>query len=120
MTAAQRQAIDELLRHAPLDLGGDVNEQRSVFEQMMSAIPLPPDVELRPGTLGGVPTVEITTTSGGDTSGVLLYFHGGAYAIGTATLAAGLASDIARRSGTRAISVEYRLAPEHPPPCRDQ
>lgn len=46
----------------------------------------------------------------------ILYFHGGAYALGTAALSAGLASHLARRSGTRAVSVDFALAPEHPYP----
>jgi hypothetical protein len=29
----QRDALDETLRAAPLDLGGDVHEQRIVFEE---------------------------------------------------------------------------------------
>jgi len=34
----QRDALDQLLRDAPLDLGGDVAEQRVIFEEMMAAI----------------------------------------------------------------------------------
>jgi len=40
----QRDALDQLLRDAPLDLGGDVAEQRVIFEEMMAAIPSPADV----------------------------------------------------------------------------
>ena len=40
----QRDALDQLLRDAPLDLGGDVTEQRVIFEEMMAAIPVPADV----------------------------------------------------------------------------
>jgi hypothetical protein len=40
----QRDALDRLLRDAPLDLGGDVAEQRVIFEEMMAAIPVPADV----------------------------------------------------------------------------
>jgi hypothetical protein len=52
----QREAVDELLRAAPLDLGGDVNEQRIIFEEMMAAIPPPADVTSSPGRLGGSPS----------------------------------------------------------------
>jgi tetratricopeptide (TPR) repeat protein len=34
----QREAVDELLRAAPLDLGGDVNEQRIIFEELQFAL----------------------------------------------------------------------------------
>ncbi|HET9256681.1 MAG TPA: alpha/beta hydrolase fold domain-containing protein [Pseudonocardiaceae bacterium] len=47
----------------------------------------------------------------------MLYFHGGVYALGSAALAAGLASQIGRRIDAAVISVDYRLAPEHPYPA---
>jgi hypothetical protein len=40
----QRDALDRPLRDARLDLGGHVAEQRVIFEQMMTAIPVPADV----------------------------------------------------------------------------
>ena len=48
---------------------------------------------------------------------MILYFHGGAYAVGTAASSVGLASDLARRARARLVSVDYRLAPEHPYPA---
>lgn len=48
---------------------------------------------------------------------MILYFHGGAYALGSARAGAGLAADHARPAGTRVISVDYRLAPENPFPA---
>jgi monoterpene epsilon-lactone hydrolase len=112
----QRAALDQLLREAPLDLGGDVDEQRAIFEEMMAAIPVSADVTATPGTLGGIPVVTVDV-AGTDTSSVILYLHGGAYAIGSAAESVGLASDLSRRAGTRLVSVDYRLAPEHPYPA---
>jgi hypothetical protein len=34
-----------MLRAAPLDLGGEVHEQRTTFDQMMAATPVPADVQ---------------------------------------------------------------------------
>jgi acetyl esterase/lipase len=116
MSQQQRDALDQLLRDAPLDLGGDVAEQRVIFEQMMAAIPVPADVTTSPGTLGGIPVVNVEV-AGTDPDRVTLYLHGGAYAIGTAASSVGLASDLARRAGTRLVTVDYRLAPEHPYPA---
>jgi len=116
MSEQQRTALDELLRAAPLDLGGDVNEQRAVFEEMMAATPPLDDVATSPGTLGGIPVVTVDV-NGADAGQVILYLHGGGYAIGSAALAVGLASDLSRRVGVRLISVDYRLAPEHPHPA---
>jgi acetyl esterase/lipase len=116
VTQQQRQALDELLRHGPLDIGGDVTEQRAVFHEMIASVPLPDDVSTTPGRLGGVPVVTVEIP-GSDPSTVVLYFHGGAYALGSAPDSAGLAADVARRVRARAVSVDYRLAPEHPFPA---
>jgi len=112
----QRDALDEMLRAAPLDLGGDVQEQRIIFEEMMAASPLPTDVATSPGNLGGIPVVNVEV-AGADPNKVILYLHGGAYAIGSAASSVGLASDLAQRAGTRLVCVDYRLAPEYPHPA---
>jgi acetyl esterase/lipase len=66
--------------------------------------------------VGGVPTAEITV-DGIDPRHVVLYFHGGVYVLGDAFGAADLASQIGRRTRAKIISVDYRLAPEHPYPA---
>jgi acetyl esterase/lipase len=66
--------------------------------------------------LDGVPTAEITV-EGIEPRYVVLYFHGGVYAMGDAVLAADLASQVGRRTSAKVISVDYRLAPEHPYPA---
>jgi epsilon-lactone hydrolase len=66
--------------------------------------------------LGGVPTAEITV-DGIEPRHVVLYFHGGVYVMGDAALAADLASQVGRRTQAKVISVDYRLAPEHPYPA---
>lgn len=116
MTQQQRQDLDEILRHGPLDVGGEIAEQRAIFHAMISSVPLPDDVSATPGELGGVPVVTVQTLDL-DPALAILYFHGGAYALGSAPDSVGLAADVARRVGARAISVDYRLAPEHPFPA---
>jgi epsilon-lactone hydrolase len=112
MTQEQRAALDELMRNGPLDIGGDVAEQRAIFHTMLTSEPLPDDVSTTEAEYGGVPVVVIDV-AGTDASTVILYLHGGGYALGSAAASAGLASEVARRSGARVISVDYRLAPEH-------
>lgn len=116
MSQHQREALDQLLRNAPLDLGGDVTEQRVIFEEMMAAMPVPADVTTSSGSLGGIPVVNVEA-AGADHAKVIFYLHGGAYAIGTAVSSVGLASDLARRAGARLVTIDYRLAPEHPHPA---
>ncbi len=116
MSQEQRSALDELLRNGPLDIGGDPEEQRKVFRRMLTARPLPPDVITTPAALHEVPTLKIEI-DGVDAEDVLLWFHGGFYVLGSPATSAGLASNVARRTGTRVISVDYRLAPENPYPA---
>jgi len=48
---------------------------------------------------------------------VLLYLHGGAWVMGSPRTHRALVADLARRAGVRALSLDYRLAPEHPYPA---
>jgi monoterpene epsilon-lactone hydrolase len=73
-------------------------------------------VTVTAAALGGVPTAEITV-DGIEPRHVVLYFHAGVYVMGDAFLAADLASQVGRRTHAKVISVDYRLAPEHPYPA---
>jgi monoterpene epsilon-lactone hydrolase len=70
----------------------------------MAATPLPPDVNTSPGELDGVPTLDITVGTG-EPGAVLFWLHGGFYVFGSPAASASLSSSIARRGGTRAVSV---------------
>jgi epsilon-lactone hydrolase len=112
----QQETLDAILRQSAFPADADVNEQRRLLRELLSAQPLPADVTVAAAALGGVPTAEITV-EGIEPRHVVLYFHGGVYVMGDAILAAGLASQIGRRTDAKVISVDYRLAPEHPYPA---
>jgi monoterpene epsilon-lactone hydrolase len=112
----QRENLDAILRQSAFPVGSDVNEQRRLLRELLSAQPLPADVTVTAAALGGVPTAEITV-DGIEPRHVVLYFHGGVYVMGDAFLAADLASQVGRRTQAKVISVDYRLAPEHPYPA---
>jgi epsilon-lactone hydrolase len=116
MTQQQREAIAGMLRASPFDPGGDLAEQRPLFEKMIAAAPVPADVVTTPGQLGGVPVIRVDIP-GTTTDGVILYFHGGFFAIGSAAASVGLAADLARTARMPVVTVDYRLAPEHPYPA---
>jgi epsilon-lactone hydrolase len=116
MTAQQRDMIDQILRNAPFDLGGDIAAQRPLLEQMLTSQPLPADVRTAPGDLGGIPVIFIDIADV-EPRGTIFHIHGGGFALGSAGGSVGLASSLARKTGMRAVSVDYRLAPEHPYPA---
>ena len=116
MTAQQRDMVDQILRSAPFDLGGGAAAQRPLLEQMLTAQPLPADVRVRPADLGGIPVIVIDI-AGAEPRGTIFHIHGGGFALGSAAGSAGLASALARKTGMRAVSAGYRLAPEHPYPA---
>jgi epsilon-lactone hydrolase len=116
VSTEQRETLDAILRQSAFPVGSDVNEQRRLLRELVSAQPLPADVTVTAAALGGVSTAEITV-DGVEPRHVVLYFHGGVYVIGDAFLAAELASQVGRRTHAKVISVDYRLAPEHPYPA---
>jgi epsilon-lactone hydrolase len=116
MSTEQQQALDAILRQGPLDLEADVPTLRAAFNQLMSYVPVADDVDQNPTTIGGVSAVEVTIR-GTDPANVILYFHGGVYVIGSAATSVPLVSDLARRTHAKAITLDYRLAPEHPYPA---
>ncbi|HEY2603479.1 MAG TPA: alpha/beta hydrolase [Thermoleophilaceae bacterium] len=116
MSTEQRENLDAILRQAAFPVDSDVDEQRRLLRELTSAQPLPADVTVTAAALGAIPTAEITI-DGIEARHVVLYFHGGVYVMGDAASAAGLASQVGRRTRAKVISVDYRLAPEHPYPA---
>jgi monoterpene epsilon-lactone hydrolase len=116
VSTEQRENLDAILRQSALPADLDVSELRRLLRELTSAQPVPADVTVTPAALGTVPTAEITV-DGIEPRHTVLYFHGGVYVLGDAYQVAGLAAQIARRTAAKVISVDYRLAPEHPYPA---
>jgi monoterpene epsilon-lactone hydrolase len=112
----QRENLDAILRQGAFPADSDVDEQRRLLRELLSAQPLPADVTVAEAALGGVRTAEITV-DGIEPRHIVMYFHGGVYVLGDAFLAADLASQVGRRTSAKVISLDYRLAPEHPYPA---
>src|SRR6059058_3984657 len=69
-----------------------------------------------PGPLGEIP-VRVYTPEGRAPFPVLVYFHGGGWVIGSLEKHDGVCRHLANAAGAVVVSVDYRLAPEHPFPA---
>jgi epsilon-lactone hydrolase len=76
----------------------------------------PNDVEITPVYAAGV-LAEWLTPAHSVSDKVIIYLHGGGYVMGSPATHRSLVARLAKSFGIRALSIDYRLAPEHPFPA---
>ncbi|MFX1480387.1 MAG: alpha/beta hydrolase, partial [Promethearchaeota archaeon] len=86
------------------------------MEEQLKQHPLPEDVKIEEINAGGVPA-EWQIVPGADDNKVILYFHGGGMILMSAKTHRALTIEIAQKTKIRVLSIDYRLAPEHPFPA---
>ena len=64
----------------------------------------------------GVPVRIYRPVETAEPSAALVYFHGGGWVVGSVETHDGITRALAKRAGCVVVSVDYRLAPEHPYP----
>lgn len=117
MASAELQVVLELLNANPPVQGEDIASMREAMNAMLGAAPPPEDLSFEPVDAGGVPAEWSSIVGRADSGRVVIYFHGGAYALGSVGTHRNLVAHIARRTGAHVLNVDYRLAPEHPFPA---
>lgn len=106
-----------MLRAAPQASGPvSVEQMRQGFAQFMSQFPVPDGVTRTPIELGGRGAVRVEPSADAH-PGTILYLHGGSFSLGSPETAIALTAHLVERTGVPAVSVDYRLAPEHPFPA---
>ncbi|UJW34596.1 alpha/beta hydrolase [Saccharothrix sp. AJ9571] len=70
-----------------------------------------------PAPTGGIEATLYTPEGLPEPSGLLVFFHGGGWVVGTRNSHDNTARFLAKHAGVRVLSVDYRLAPEHPFPA---
>ena len=93
-----------------------IPEQRAAMEASTEMFPVDSHVLIETADANGVPADWISI-AGDEPERVILYFHGGAYVMGSRTTHRALAARIARASNARVFLPDYRLAPENPFPA---
>lgn len=93
---------------------------RSIFDEWHQPTVEPEGVTYREDTVGGVPGIWCLP-EGADRTKVLLYTHGGGFAVGSASSHRKLAAHVAKALGSVSFVLDYRRAPEfqHPAQIED-
>ncbi|MEZ4640223.1 MAG: alpha/beta hydrolase [Caldilineaceae bacterium] len=89
---------------------------RWMIAQSVARLKLPADISHQTVDVDGVPCHWLIPQNA-DADQVLLYLHGGGFVLGLTGLHMEMVAQLARRTGVRALMVDYRLAPEHPFPA---
>ena len=116
MASKALETIVGLLRNANPIQGDTVLEMRAAMEAGSAVTPVPGGVTFTPVDAGGVPA-EWNDAEGVRQDHVVVYFHGGGYCMGSLNTHRGLVARISQLANLRVLSVDYRLAPEHPHPA---
>lgn len=117
MSRQQREKIDAMFRRPrPAGPPPSVAQLRAGFAALMSTMIVPSGIRTTDVTLGGRPTL-LVEPDGESRVGTILYFHGGAFVFGSPRTALPLTAQLVAKTGFKAFSPDYRLAPEHPFPA---
>ncbi len=110
------QMVRKLLASFPVPKDQSIQELRAQMEGWVGSFPLPEGVSVKAEEAGGVPA-EWVQAPGARPDTVFLYLHGGGYALGSPATGRPLAAALSEAAQTRVLSLDYRLAPEHPFPA---
>lgn len=116
MPSTELQLVLDMLRVGSPLAGSTIHEMRANMEATTGAVPPPADVAYEPTRVGGVPA-EWARASDVSATGAVLYFHGGGYCVGSVRTHRLLVGALSRACGAPVLSLDYRLAPEHPHPA---
>ncbi len=102
-------------------LSRSVEVQRKALDATVKMGKLPPGGTFKKGSLGGIPAEWVTTPDvSEEKKSVILYFHGGGFYEGSCETYRAFAGQLSLASGTRVLTVDYRLAPENKYPAANE
>ena len=118
MASIQSRTLASWLRRQKFFGGEQIDpiKLRMRIERLAGKAPPPRRVRVVPVAADSVPG-EWLIPRDAPQDRALLYVHGGAWFMGSATTHRSLVASLAYASGVRALSINYRLAPEHPFPA---
>lgn len=114
MASEQLQQAIDMFR----EMGAKMVEAKNMDDMraIMIETQAPEGVTCTPVDAGGV-SAEWSVAAGVDEAKVVLYVHGGGYVMGSAGSHRDVTGRLSKAAGARVLSLNYRLAPEHPFPA---
>lgn len=97
--------------------GLTIADLRSMFDEWHQPTLEPEGVTYRSDVLAGVEALW-ALPQGADAKKVILYTHGGGFAVGSSASHRKLAGHLTKHLGVSAVVIDYRRAPEHPFPAQ--
>jgi monoterpene epsilon-lactone hydrolase len=116
MASEEIKRVREFLASLPDRSQMSIEEARAQTDKFAGTFPLPEGMSVEKVDAGGVPG-EWVKAPGARDNYAILYLHGGGYVFGSPTSHRHLVAAISEAAGGAALSLEYRLAPEHPFPA---
>lgn len=95
------------------NLTSSIQEQRSFLDKLGNMSLLPKGTKIKSVNLDHIPGKWFTSAVSSEDR-VILYFHGGAYNLGSSVSHRAIASHISKISCSSVLLIDYRRAPEHP------
>ncbi|XVQ15168.1 alpha/beta hydrolase [Spirillospora sp. CA-255316] len=95
----------------------DITAMRTLFEELHRVTPEPTDVTYAEADAAGTPAIWCLPVDRADDR-VLLHHHGGGFMVCSMYTDRKMAGHIAKATGTRALVLDYPLAPENPFPSQ--
>jgi acetyl esterase/lipase len=108
--------VRQLLASMPDSSGKPIEERRKLMEQASAAAHIPEEIVVEAAVAAGRPA-EWSRLKGAPEDKTILYLHGGGYTMGSLITHRQMVAFISRAAGASALSLDYRLAPEHPFPA---
>lgn len=111
--------VKELLRARGAGPDGPVlpwPQWRAQMDESAAFFPLPEGWTESVETLAGLPARRLSGPEA-KAGRLMLYLHGGGYAVGSSLTHRGLAAQVGQAAEAAALVLDYRLAPEHPAPA---
>jgi len=116
MASLQAKLILKALSLQPFGWAkGSLADQRGRQEELTRIFKIPANINITRVGADGVPAELIEVKNSGDA--IILYLHGGAYAVGSPHVHREFLSRLARACRVKVLAIDYRLAPEHPFPA---